>query len=218
MTKLRPPTRLVIGLLALGCVMAVPAAVQARTIAHQAHGAAVARSIQAADVSAASMTRFAQQSRGLIPNDNWWQCAPGNVGFFCDGSDPIQSGCSGTQHPYYNPPKPPDTSVQYWKSVQWTTEDGLWWQIQVWRSNWCGTVWARLAGGSSGCHECILTISRNGNPSDSTQVGDAQGGDLYSGAWTNQLYLPCGSEYSIDVTVYQQFYGDILYNISPFTC
>lgn len=116
----------------------------------------------------------------VSPNDNWWACGPafppGNI---CDDTDPYDTGCSS--------------------SGEYTGSSYAWlgstkWQLQLWYSTACETVWTRLQllSGSNSCYQCYLYIVRNetGTANYTTLSVGSSTGTLYSGAWTNQLYLP----------------------------
>jgi hypothetical protein len=70
------------------------------------------------------------------------------------------------------------------------------WQIDINYSPACNTAWAALvlAHGSGTCYQCTLNFYRI-NPYcaiDGVNHNDVSG-TLYSGAWTNQYYLPDGT-------------------------
>lgn len=121
-------------------------------------------------------------SAGVRPYDNWWACGPGNGGYQCDNTDPYQTACAN--------------SKVYVASGDATYGNSLW-QEQLWYSKACGTIWSRLQllRGTNACGSCYLEVIRvnqyTGDGYTETDVG-SPGGTLYSGAWSNQLYLPCG--------------------------
>lgn len=118
----------------------------------------------------------------VSPDDNWWVCAPGS-NLNCDNTDPFATGCANTKE-YVQ-------SNDAWRN-------GTHWQIQLWYSTGCQTIWARLQllAGTNSCPACTLSVYRNNYNSSthaSTSVGSPTG-TIYSGAWTDQLRLWCTTD------------------------
>ena len=139
------------------------------------------------------------RSVGIHPNDNWWYCGPGNGGYQCDQTDPYQTSCAN--------------SKVYVASGDATYGNSLW-QEQLWYSKACGTVWSRLQllRGTNACGSCYLEVIRydpyTGGGYTESDVG-SPGGNLYSGAWSNQLYLPCGGSLVGYSKLWNYYYGDL---------
>src|SRR5579859_4042889 len=160
-------------LLAVTCACWAPAVAQAATSAPGSH------------LAATSSALTGRGGSSVRPQDAWWQCGPGNGGSQCDQTDPYDTGCASS--------KIYVASGNVWRG-------NAQWQVQLYYSTACGTVWSRLQllRGSNSCFDCILSVIRsNFNSSDytSSDVG-SDGGTIYSGSWTNQLYLPCGGSLS----------------------
>jgi hypothetical protein len=136
------------------------------------------------------------RSVGLIPIDN---CGPGTPGYQCDQTDPYATGCANSR--------------VYVKSGTATYGNSLW-QEQLWYSTRCRTVWSRLQllRGTDGCGSCYLMVIRDepstGNDYAESDVG-SPGGTLYSGAWSNQLFLPCGGSLQSYSEVWNYYYGNL---------
>jgi len=135
----------------------------------------------------------------IRPNDNWWYCGPGSGGYQCDNTDPQATGCW--------------SSRVYVASGNATYGNSLW-QEQLWYSTACGTVWSRLQllRGTNACGSCYLKVIRvnqyTGDGYTETDVG-SPGGYLYSGAWSNQLYLPCGGSLVGYSKLWNYYYGGL---------
>jgi len=153
----------------------------------------------AASAAPESPTGHAAAAR---PADNWWLCAPGNGGPQCDNTDPYQTGCA--------------SSKLYVASGDAWYRNGSTWQVQLYYSTACGTVWSRLQllSGPNNCPECLLEVVRSNYDSsvyDPSDVGSSSG-SLSSGAWTNQLYLPCGGSLTASTDLWQFYDGTLGYS------
>lgn len=131
--------------------------------------------------AAPSRTPAGTHSSGLVnPQDNWWVCSPSNT-LNCNNTDPYTTGCGNTQ-----------VRRQSINGYQ----NGNTWQLNLWYSTACRTVWGRLVllSGTNRCQACILSVSamRNYQTVESASVGSTNG-TIYSGAWTDQILLPCTS-------------------------
>jgi len=103
-------------------------------------------------------------------------------GHGCDNTDPYQTNCAtGFRE---------EAWADGWVG---TSQE---WQVDINYSPACNTAWAELVlvHGSGACHQCTLNFYRI-NPYcaiDGVNHNDVSG-TLYSGAWTNQYYLPDGT-------------------------
>jgi hypothetical protein len=154
----------------------------------------------AANAAPAPSTGHAAPTR-VRPADNWWLCAPGNGGTQCDNTDPYQTGCASSK-------------VYVASGDAWYGSST--WQVQLYYSTRCGTVWSRLQllSGSNDCPSCVLMVVRSNYDAsvyDTSDVG-SDGGNLYSGAWTNQLYLPCGGSLTGTAELWQFYDGTLGYS------
>lgn len=103
-------------------------------------------------------------------------------GHSCDNTDPYQTNCAtGFREEAWG---------DGWNG---TSQE---WQVNINYSSQCKTVWASLVliHGSGACYQCTLDFYRilPSCPKDGVNENRVSG-TLYSGAWTNQFYLPNGS-------------------------
>jgi hypothetical protein len=134
----------------------------------------------------------------IHPDDDWWECYPFNyAGHGCDNTDPKATDCNGDDHAM-------------------TSADGDGYQVVVYYSYSCQTVWAVLAGQTNACYDCQLNIAVydggcQGENGGSGSVGYPQYSVIYNGAYTNQFYLPPG--YTAVASLWNPYDGDMA--VSP---
>ncbi|HEV2375060.1 MAG TPA: DUF2690 domain-containing protein [Streptosporangiaceae bacterium] len=167
------------------CALWAPAAAQAATTSHMS----LAHHPLASSAAA--------PGHRSPPRDNWWQCSPGLGGYQCDHTDPYQTGCASS-------------GVFKASGNAWLGSEH--WQVQLYYSTACGTVWSRLQllSGANNCWACLLQVQRYyyGSNDAHSEVGSADG-SLYSGAWTDQLYLPCGGSMTGASDLWHYWYGPL---------
>jgi hypothetical protein len=151
---------------------------------------------QAAAKHPAQNRTIAHSNAAAAPRDQWW-CGPGNPGYFCDHQDPYSTSCATTG------------AVWYVASGN-VVISGRTWQSQLYYSTSCRTMWARLqliSSGSNACAGCVLTVVRHNSIYsiyDTDSVGTTTS-TIYNGAYTDQLYLPCGGSVVGNSETYFQF-------------
>ncbi|HEV2375231.1 MAG TPA: DUF2690 domain-containing protein [Streptosporangiaceae bacterium] len=184
----------------VACALWTPAA-QAATTSHLA----AAGPRPTASLSAGALSAAAHHSP---PRDNWWYCGPGQGGYQCDNTDPYATNCASSRIYVASG----DANL-YRGSVVVSV-----WQVQLWYSTSCGTIWSRLQllRGPNACGSCVLEVVRHNYDSSVYDTSDegSSGGTLYSGAWTNQLYLPCGYYQSLvgDAVLWHFYQGTLGYS------
>lgn len=121
----------------------------------------------------------AASAQAKTPSIQQTSCGPSSYGYQCDNTDPFQTNCAANSA---------RTS-----SYVYAWNQGSWWLAQEWYSFSCHTIWTRLwlQSGSNVCANCYIQITRYHNSSTWLNEG-GPGWTLYSGAWTNQLYIVCG--------------------------
>jgi hypothetical protein len=143
-----------------------------------------------------------QSSRhGHTPYDNWWVCSPTNPGTQCNNTDPYTTNCAPNN--------------DFFATSENFSYGGSTWQVQLYYSRGCGTVWSRLQllSGSNGCSSCELEVQVD--PGNGPLTVGAQNQYIYSGAYTNQLYIPCssGGTYTATASIWTWNYGTIAYTL-----
>ncbi len=175
---------------AIGCVALVPTALIGSAYADTAHPSTAG----APRAGHAVLSAYSAQSR---PDDDWWRCAPGQGGSQCDNTDPYDTGCA---------------SGKDYVSSRNGIYNGSTWQVQLYYSPSCGTVWSQLQllSGPNNCPECVMSVVRanyDASIYNTSDVGSASGGSLSSGAWSNQLHLACGGTLKASAQLWDPYRG-----------
>ena len=121
----------------------------------------------------------AAPAQAKTPSIQLTSCSPSSYGSQCDNTDPFQTNCAANSS---------RTS-----SYEYVNVLGNVWLTQEWYSYSCHTIWTRLwlQSGTNSCANCYIQVVRYHNSSTFLTEG-GPGWTLYSGAWTNQLYIQCG--------------------------